>query len=128
MFLSILESLRHELRIVYGFTLVNPSLCGREAFPTPKALTHTMITWPLSPTVPQISGITPKSPRAQGVLGTPHGAMRDTEALDIETTTTIVTESRSMSLPRLPVVVATDSPNEELLLEIVTSLLLKTIS
>ena len=41
--------LTHELSIAYGHTLVTPSLRGWEAFPTPKALTHTRITRALSP-------------------------------------------------------------------------------
>ena len=62
MFLSILKSSRHELRIAYGFTLITPSFRGWEAFPTPRALTHTRITWDLSPTAPQIPGVIPGSP------------------------------------------------------------------
>jgi hypothetical protein len=36
-FLSILKSSRHELRIAHGLTLMPPSLRGWEAFPTPRA-------------------------------------------------------------------------------------------
>ena len=59
--LSILESPRHELRIADGVTLVHPSLHGWEAFPTPGALAQTKITWALSPTAPQVLGVTPGS-------------------------------------------------------------------
>jgi hypothetical protein len=55
-------------------------------------------------------------------LGTPHGEVHDIEAVDIKATATIVTVGRFLPLPRLWVVVAIDSPNEELLLKIVTSL------
>ena len=48
-FLRILESSRHELCKAHGLTLMTHSLCGWEAFPTPRALTHTRITWALSP-------------------------------------------------------------------------------
>src|ERR1700737_401819 len=67
--LSILESPRHELRIAYGLTLMPPSLCGWEAFPTPGALTHTRITWALSPTAPQVPGVTPGSPLCPWCFG-----------------------------------------------------------
>ena len=43
-FLSILKSACHKLRIVHGLTLVTPRLCGWEAFPTLGAFTHTRIT------------------------------------------------------------------------------------
>ena len=59
--LSILESSRHELRITHGLTLVTPSLCEWEAFPMPRALTYTRLTWALS-TTPQVSGVTLGSP------------------------------------------------------------------
>ena len=58
MFLSIQESTRHKLHTAHGPTLVPPSLCGWEAFPMPQALTHTRITWVLSPTAPQVPGVT----------------------------------------------------------------------
>jgi hypothetical protein len=61
-FLSILESSRHELRIVHGLTLMTPSPRGWEAFPTPRALTHTRITWTFSPPAPQVPGVAPGSP------------------------------------------------------------------
>ena len=48
-FLSILESSRHELRITHGLIFMTPSLRGWETFPTPGALTHTRITWAFSP-------------------------------------------------------------------------------
>ena len=35
---------------------MTPRLCGWEAFPTPEALTHTRITWALSPPAPQVPG------------------------------------------------------------------------
>jgi hypothetical protein len=44
--LSILESSRHELCIVHGFTLMTPSLHGWKVFPMPGALIHMRITWP----------------------------------------------------------------------------------
>ena len=61
-FLSILESTRHKLFIADGLTLVTSSLCGWQAFSTFKALTDTRSTWALSPTVPQVSGVTMGSP------------------------------------------------------------------
>src|ERR1700738_3339176 len=67
--LSILESPRHELRIAYGLTLVHPSLRGWEAFPTPGALVHTRTTWALSPTAPQVLGVTPGSPLCPWCFG-----------------------------------------------------------
>ena len=50
---------------------MTPSLRGWEAFPTPGALTHTRITWALSPPVPQVPCVTPGSPCAHGVLDIP---------------------------------------------------------
>ena len=47
--MSILESGRHKPFVVNNLTLVTPSYHGREAFSTPGALTHTKITWALSP-------------------------------------------------------------------------------
>src|ERR1700738_3418976 len=67
--LSILELPRHELRIADGLTLMPPSLRGWEAFPTPGALTHTRITWALSPTVPRVPGVTPGSPLCPWCFG-----------------------------------------------------------
>ena len=61
-FLRLMESPRHKLRIPYGITLVPLSLRGWEAFPTPGGLTHTRITWALSPTTLQVSGVIPGSP------------------------------------------------------------------
>ena len=52
-FLSILEFTRHKLLIVDSLILVPPSLRGWQAFPTPRAL---------SPTAPQVSGVTLGSP------------------------------------------------------------------
>ena len=60
--LSILESPCQELHIAHGLTLVHPSLSVWKAFPTPSGLAHTRITWALSPTAPQVSGVTPGSP------------------------------------------------------------------
>ena len=65
-FLSILESSR---LIADGLTLVTSSLRGWEAFPTPGALTHTGITWALSPTAPQVPGTTPGSPLCKWCFG-----------------------------------------------------------
>ena len=65
-FLSILESACHKLCIAHGLTLVTPSLCGWEAFPMPKARTHTRITWALSTTAPQVMGVTLGCPRCFG--------------------------------------------------------------
>jgi hypothetical protein len=58
----ILESSRHELRLAHGLTLMNHSLRGWEAFPTPGALTHIRITWAFSPLAPQVRGVTSGSP------------------------------------------------------------------
>ena len=44
--------------IAHGLTLMTLSLREWEAFPTPRALTHTIIIWAFSPTAPQISGVT----------------------------------------------------------------------
>jgi hypothetical protein len=62
MFLSILESSCHELRMTHCLTFMTPSPRGWEAFPTPGALTHTRIIWAFSPSVPQFPGVTPGSP------------------------------------------------------------------
>jgi hypothetical protein len=78
--LSILESLRHELRIAHGLTLMTPSLRGWEAFPTPGALTHTSITWAFSPPAPQVPGVTPGSPLCPWCFGHPYGEVRDTKS------------------------------------------------
>ena len=59
--LSIPKFPRHELRIAHGLSLVHPRLRGWEAFPTPRALAHTRITWALSPLAPQVPGVTPGS-------------------------------------------------------------------
>src|SRR6202048_1018351 len=66
---SILESPRHELRIAHGLSLMPPSLRGWEAFPTPAALTHTRIPGALSPTSPQVPGVTPGSPLCPWCFG-----------------------------------------------------------
>ena len=41
------------------------------------ALTHTRITWALSRTAPQVSGVTLGTPCVHGVLNTPHGNVRN---------------------------------------------------
>ena len=41
---------------------MTPSLYGWEAFSKPRALTHTRITWALSPMAPQVPSVTPGSP------------------------------------------------------------------
>ena len=61
-FLIILESGRHKLLVYHGLTLVTPSLCGWEPFSTPGTLTHTRITWALSPMASQVMTITLGSP------------------------------------------------------------------
>ena len=61
-FLNILESLTHELRIAHGLTLVTLSLRAWEALSTPGALIHIKITWTLSPTTTQVTGVTLGSP------------------------------------------------------------------
>ena len=68
-FLSYLESSRHELCIAHGLTLMTPSLCEWEAFPMPGALTYTRTTWALSPTAPQVPGVTPGSPLCSWCFG-----------------------------------------------------------
>ena len=60
--MRVLESPFHKLHIAYGLTLVTPTLRGCKAFPTPGPLAHTRITWALSPTAPQVSGVTPRFP------------------------------------------------------------------
>jgi hypothetical protein len=70
-FLSILESSRHELRIVHGLSPITPSPRGWEAFPTPGTLTHTRITWVFSPSAPQVPGVTPGSPLCLWCFGHP---------------------------------------------------------
>ena len=61
-FLIIFGSSHHELRIIHGFTRMTRSLHGWEAFPTPRALTHTKITWALLSKALQVPDITPGSP------------------------------------------------------------------
>ena len=82
-FLSILESGCHKLHIVCGITLATPILCGWEALSTPRALTHTRITWAFSPMAPQIPSATLGSPLCHGVLGIPHGEVRDIDSGDL---------------------------------------------
>ena len=68
-FLSILESSRHELGISYSLTLVTPSLRGWEAFPTPGVLTHITITRAFSPMAPQVTCITMGTPLCPWCFG-----------------------------------------------------------
>ena len=56
-----------QLRCSWAFLII--SLRVWEAFPKPKALIHTKITWALSPTVPQVPGVTPGSPLCPWCLG-----------------------------------------------------------
>jgi hypothetical protein len=56
-FSSILEFERHKLLNVHGLTLMTLSLREWEAFSTIGALTHTRITWALSPMAPQVPGV-----------------------------------------------------------------------
>ena len=67
--MSIIEFACHELRIAHGQTLVIPSLCEWKAFPMSGDLSHTMITWALSPTTSQVPGVIPESPCVHGVYG-----------------------------------------------------------
>ena len=80
--MSILESSRHKLRIDHGLNLVTHSLREWEAFPTPGALTHIRITWDLSPTMPEVSGVT-GVPLMPMVFWPPHGDVHDTMKDDI---------------------------------------------
>ena len=48
-----------------------------EAFSMPEALTHTRITWALSPMAPQILGVTSGSPLCPCVVGTPREDVHD---------------------------------------------------
>ena len=67
-FLSILKSACHKLRIMHGLTLMTCNFCGWEAFSTPGALTHTRITWALSLTAPQVPCVTQVSPSLEESL------------------------------------------------------------
>jgi hypothetical protein len=82
--LSILESERNKLLILQGFTLVTPNFRGWKAFSTPGALTHIRITWALLPMATQVPGVTPGSPCAYGILGTPYGEVCDTQLFSLE--------------------------------------------
>jgi hypothetical protein len=100
--LSILEWARHELRIAHGLTLMTPSLRGWEAFPTPGALTHTRITWALSPPAPQVPGVTPGSPLCPWCFGHPFGEVRDTHPHQTESmpsSTILVVGTPILELP-----------------------------
>ena len=77
MLLSILESTRHKLRIADGFTHVTPYLHGWEAFPTPRALTHTKTLWPFDQRHHNAWVSFQSPPSTHGVLGTPHGEVRN---------------------------------------------------
>ena len=77
-FLSILESSCHELRIAHGVTFMTFSPCGYEAFPMPGALIHTRITWTLWAMAPQSRVSLRGPPCADGVLGIPYGEVRNT--------------------------------------------------
>jgi hypothetical protein len=72
--LSILEYRRNKLPNAYGLNLVIPNFYGWEAFPTLGTLTQ----WALSPMAAQVPSVTQGLPCAHGVLGTPHGEVRDT--------------------------------------------------
>jgi hypothetical protein len=60
--MSILESPRHKLLVAHSLAIETPRLCGWETLSTLGALTHIKITWALSPTTPQLIGVTPGSP------------------------------------------------------------------
>ena len=51
-FFSIIEFSFHKLLITHGLAVMTPSLRGWVVFSTPEALTHTRITWALSPMAP----------------------------------------------------------------------------
>ena len=77
-FLTILEFTCYELLIAYGFIFIPLSLHGWEAFPTPGALTHTKITVGPSHQWRHKSWVSLHGPPCvYGVLGTPHGEVRD---------------------------------------------------
>jgi len=76
-FLSILKSARHMLRIVDGRIHVTSSLDRWEAFPTHGALSHNRITWALSPMAPQVAVVIVGPLYVHGVLGTLHGEVRN---------------------------------------------------
>jgi hypothetical protein len=61
-FVSILESPHHKLLVAYSIAIETPRLHGWEILSMLGALTHIMITWALSPTSPQVPGVTPGSP------------------------------------------------------------------
>jgi hypothetical protein len=77
--MSILESSRHELCIVYGLILMTPNPHGWETFLTPEALTHIRITWAFSPLAAQVPGVTPGSPLCPWCFGHPYGEVRDNQ-------------------------------------------------
>jgi hypothetical protein len=68
-FFSILESSRQKLRTTYGLIFMTLNPRGLKAFPTPRALIHTRITWAFSPSAPQILGVTLGSPLCPRCFG-----------------------------------------------------------
>ena len=100
-FLNILESLTHELRIAHGLTLVTPSLRAWEALSTPRALTLRS----LGPShqrhhKSQVSLWGP--PCALGVLGSPYGEVCDTHLQQTESmpsSTILVVSTPMLKLP-----------------------------
>ena len=106
-FLSIPEFRRHKLLIAHGLTLVTPGFRGWEAFPMPRALTHTKITWTLSSMAPQVPGVTLGSPYDYGISGTPHREVCDSffffEALICRPSSESHGNSKSM-LPKVGIV------------------------
>ena len=77
MFLNILELAHHKLYIAHGLTLVTPSLRGWEAFLTSTALTNTRITWASYHWCYKSWVSLQGPPCTHGVLGTPHGEVRN---------------------------------------------------
>jgi hypothetical protein len=76
--LSIIEFGSFKLFIAHGLTFISPNLRGWEAFSTPRALTHTRMTWTFSPMAPQVVGVTIWSPPCiNDVLGTPYEEVHD---------------------------------------------------
>ena len=68
---------RHKQHIAHALMFVTLSLSGWEAFPMPRALIHTRITWALSPTTPQVLSVPPGSYLCHGVVSIPYGEVRD---------------------------------------------------
>jgi hypothetical protein len=82
--LRIIKSRCHKLCIAYGLTFVIPRLYGWKAFPMPKALTHTMITWALTSTSLIILDIIPGFLYAHDIMRTPHGKVCNTHPHQME--------------------------------------------